>query len=224
MQTYSNWEWLVTDDCSMDNTYELLSEFAKHDSRVKVIKNDVNSGAGASRNTSILRASGDFLAFLDSDDYWHPHKLERQIEFMRLGVDFSFTAYNIMDAYGNLTGKSVDSGRFQSFDYDQMLRKDATIGCSTVMLRRSAFDNITMPLLRTGQDYALWLSLLKGGVCAHLLGESLTYYRISPNSISRNKFKKAARQWQIYREIEKLSVIKSAYCFVFYAWRATFRR
>ena len=105
-----------------------------------------------------------------------------------------------------------------------MLKKKATLGCSTVMLRRNAFDDITMPLLRTGQDYATWLKLLKTGQNAYPLIDVLTQYRILPNSISRNKVKKAKRQWQIYREVEKLSLYKSAVSFCFYAWRAVFRK
>jgi teichuronic acid biosynthesis glycosyltransferase TuaG len=105
-----------------------------------------------------------------------------------------------------------------------MLKKRATLGCSTVMLRKSGFEDISMPLIRTGQDYATWLKLLKTGNEAYLLNDVLTSYRIRPNSISRNKFKKAKRQWQIYRELEQLPMLKSLVCFCNYVWRAVFRK
>ena len=93
-QTYKNWEWVITDDCSIDRTSFLLAKIAKEDLRVKVFYNSVNSGAAVTRNNSISNAEGDYIAFLDSDDLWLPNKLEKQIKFMEHGnIDFSFTAY-----------------------------------------------------------------------------------------------------------------------------------
>lgn len=224
-QSYPNWEWLITDDCSSDNTLQLLKKISKNDKRVKLFCNEINSGAAVSRNNSLSNASGDFFAFIDSDDLWLLSKLENQINFMEDNlVDFSFTSYELVDDNGQLLNKIVDSHDVKYVTYEDMLRKKATLGCSTVMLRRSAFDDISMPLIRTGQDYGLWLKLLKTGKNAYKVNEVLTQYRILPNSISRNKIKKAKRQWQIYREIEKLSLIKSFECFCFYAYRAVFRK
>ncbi|MBY8082152.1 glycosyltransferase [Vibrio fluvialis] len=224
-QSLSNFEWLITDDCSSDITFYLLKNLACNDERIKIFRNRVNSGAAVSRNNSISNASGDFVAFIDSDDLWLPDKLEKQVRFMEENnIDFSFTAYELIDEQGNPTGQKVDTHLTGPVSYEDMLRKKATLGCSTVMLRRSAFEDISMPLIRTGQDYGLWLKLLKTGVKAYPMPEVLTQYRILPNSISRNKVKKAKRQWQIYREIEKLPLLKSIECFCFYAWRAVFRK
>lgn len=224
-QSYQNWEWLITDDCSSDDTLAILKNINLSDKRVKFFSNKVNSGAAVSRNNSLSNASGDFFAFIDSDDLWLLSKLENQINFMEDNlVDFSFTSYELVDDNGQLLNKIVDSHDVKYVTYEDMLRKKATLGCSTVMLRRSAFDDISMPLIRTGQDYGLWLKLLKTGKNAYKVNEVLTQYRILPNSISRNKIKKAKRQWQIYREIEKLSLIKSFECFCFYAYRAVFRK
>lgn len=223
-QGYENWVWLVTDDCSSDNTVNILQDIAAQDERVKVFSNKVNSGAAVSRNNSLNHAEGDFIAFIDSDDLWKPDKLEKQLAFMSDGIDFSFTAYDLIDEQGKVLNQNVDVNQSGKFSYEDMLRKKATLGCSTVMLRPNAFDDISMPLLRTGQDYATWLKLLKTGKNAHLLNEVLSHYRIMPNSISRNKFKKAKRQWQIYRKVENLPLFKSATCFSFYAWRAVFRK
>lgn len=224
-QTFVNWEWLITDDCSSDNTRELLESIATSDNKVTVLKNTENSGAAVSRNLSISLARGDFIAFIDSDDLWLPSKLEKQIKFMEENdINFSFTAYELIDEKGEKLGQQVDTHLKSFVTYDDMLKKKATLGCSTVMLRRSAFEDISMPLLRTGQDYATWLKLLKVGHNAHPITEVLTQYRILPNSISRNKVKKARRQWQIYREIEKLPLLKAVECFFLYAWRAVFRK
>lgn len=224
LQSHKNWEWVITDDCSSDGTFQLINEMANSDKRISVYKNQVNSGAAVSRNKSLKHSAGEYIAFIDSDDVWLPNKLEKQLEFMGKEIDFSFTAYELINEDGRALNQKVDASQYGAFSYNDMLMKKATLGCSTVMLRRSAFDDITMPLLRTGQDYATWLKLLKTGVNAHLFNEVLTCYRIMPDSISRNKFKKAKRQWQIYREVEKLPLIKSAICFSFYAWRAVFRK
>jgi len=215
---------LVTDDCSCVDTFEILVKFAQTDNRVRPVRRSLNGGAAVSRNESLERASGLFVAFIDADDLWLPNKLEKQLLFMRSGIDFSFTSYSIIYNDGSSSGKVVDHLLQREFTYHDMLKKSATLGCSTVVLRRSAFPFLRMPLLRTGQDYALWLSLLRSGVIAHLLPCSLTKYRITPGSISRNKFRKALRQWMIYREIEEISFFRSLFYFFFYAWRAVFRR
>lgn len=224
-QEFLDWEWIAIDDCSSDGTLEILYNIAAYDERVKIIKNDENSGAAITRNKGIEQSKGEYLAFIDSDDYWHKSKLNEQLKFMiNNKVDFSFTAYQLVDNEGLLLGKIVDSNQVDPVNYSDMLKKKATIGCSTVMLKMSAFNKIEMPDIRTGQDYALWLKLLKCNKSAHPLNKVLTYYRIVPNSISRNKFRKAIRQWSIYRNIEKIGVFKSSYLFFFYAWRAVFKK
>ncbi|WDB75971.1 glycosyltransferase [Escherichia albertii] len=227
LQTYENWELLITDDCSSDDTILIINAFISKDHRIKLFQNTKNSGAAISRNVSLSNARGEFIAFLDSDDIWLPNKLEIQLSYMlnRKNVDFSFTAYEIVDECGNSTSRIIDrQGENLAFNYFDMLRKKATLGCSTVLFRREAFEDYLMPNIRTGQDYALWLKLLKTGKNAYLINEVLTKYRILPNSISRNKFKKCKRQWQIYRSIEQLGFYDSLISFIFYAWRAIFRR
>jgi glycosyltransferase involved in cell wall biosynthesis len=224
-QTYSNWEWLITDDCSKDDTFEFIRKLSLSDKRIKPTKNEINVGAAVSRNSSLARVKGEFIAFLDADDIWDVDKLSIQTKFMETNeIDFSFTSYRLISEEGNDLGKTVDTHLTCPVDYNNMLRKKATLGCSTVMLRSSAFQEVRMPLLRTGQDYALWLKLLKSGVKAYPINQILTDYRISTNSISRNKIKKACRQWEIYRDVEKLSIFTSIVSFAFYAWRAVFKR
>ena len=224
-QSYSNWEWVITDDCSNDNTLEIINNLSTQDSRIKINSLTENSGAAVARNMSLQQCKGDYIAFIDSDDLWLPTKLEQQYSYMlNNNISFSFTSYELIDKDGYKMGKTVDTHLIQPLSYNDMLKKKATLGCSTVMLRRLDFDNLSMPLLRTGQDYALWLKILKSGFKAYPLVEILTQYRILPNSISRNKVKKACRQWQIYRKVEGINPLKSSYYFVFYAWRATFRK
>ncbi|MGF6190829.1 glycosyltransferase family 2 protein [Serratia sp. 2723] len=221
-QTYTNWEWLVTDDCSDDATKDILAEIAQQDSRVRVFHNEKNSGAAVSRNVSLSHVSGAFIAFIDSDDIWLPTKLEEQVKFMDEDKNFSFTPYFIITEDGNDCGKVIDMNVGDKIGYRDLLKKKATLGCSTVMIRNNG--TISMPLRRTGQDYALWLSMLRGGEKhAYIYKAPLTKYRIVKGSISRNKFKKAISQWGIYRKVEKLGYFDSAVFFVHYAYRAVFR-
>jgi teichuronic acid biosynthesis glycosyltransferase TuaG len=225
-QTYANWELLITDDYSTDNTIEIVKSYVKNDSRIKLFKLEKNSGASVARNNSINNSKGKYIAFLDSDDLWEKNKLHEQVFFMKHNnIHLSFTAYIIIDEYGNSTGKTVDLSQKGSFSYKDMLAKKATLGCSTVMLYKKTFEGLlNIPLLRTGQDYAFWLKLLKNtNQKAHILSIALTQYRINPNSISRNKLKKAKRQWSIYRNNENLNFVKSLYYFCFYTFRAIFR-
>lgn len=224
-QAYANFEWLITDDASSDGTVNLIKSLQANDSRIKLLVNDVNAGSAVSRNKSLSMANGDFLAFIDSDDRWNKGKIFEQVEFMSSNnINFSFTAYELIDEDGENMGISVDSKQKGAFTYVDMLKKKATLGCSTVMLNRHYYKDLKMPLLRTGQDYATWLSILKEGEKAYILPSILSQYRICRNSISRNKFKKAIRQWEIYRRFEFLGFFESMLYFFFYAFRAVFRK
>ena len=225
-QSFTDWEWLITDDCSTDGTISILESLSQQDNRVRIFRNNVNSGAAVSRNLSLSQARGEFIAFIDSDDLWTSEKLSIQLAFMeREGHNFTFTGYSLISEAGNTIDKTIDVSRSQcAFGYRDMLLKKATLGCSTVMLRRTAFSDLTMPNIRTGQDYALWLKLLKSDAGkAFLIDKPLMHYRIVTNSISRNKIKKARRQWSIYREIENLSLPDTLYCFTNYVIRAFIR-
>ena len=215
-QTHDNWELILVDDFSNDNTVSIIESFISLDNRIKLIKNTENKGAAFTRNTAILESKYSYLAFLDSDDIWVKEKLEKQLFFMKSKkISFSFTGFKIIDYKSKSTGKTVDTKQNGSFSYEDMLTKKATLGCSTVMLNKKAFKGLlVMPSIRTGQDYAFWLKLLKNtNEKAYIISLPLTNYRITPNSISRNKFKKAKRQFHIYRRIEKLNFLSSLYYF-----------
>ena len=224
-QTYGDLEVLVTDDASTDGTVEIVRTLAESDSRFRVSVQDRRRGAAAARNDAIRRATGRFLAFCDSDDLWGPEKLARQLSYAReRGAAIAFTAYELMDVDGRRLGRFVDRGNVEWVDYQGMLRKRATMGCSTVIVDRAQVQDLAMPDLATGQDYATWLQILRRGFRAYCLDDPLTRYRIRPGSISRNKVRKARRQWQIYRELEELDLPTSVSCFAHYAVRAVFRR
>ena len=221
-QSYENWELLVSDDRSTDSTITILHKLANLDARIKIYPMTINSGAAVTRNNSISLASGEYIAFLDSDDIWKPEKLEKQLDFMiNNDASFSYTAFEIMRENGNSdTPKLMDLDSVSSVSYDDMLKKRSTMGCLTVMFRPADYSSYSMPLIRQGQDYALWLKLLKTGTDAKKLNVVLSEYRIVPESLSRNKIRKAFRQFQIYRQHEKLSLAYSCLCFVHYAIRA----
>lgn len=223
-QSYSNLEMVLVNDASVDNSLAILEKYAAADSRIKVCNLDENGGAAIARNKGIDICSGEFVCFIDSDDTWQQEKISQQLMFMyEHKLQFSFTAYEVMTETGEKTS-IVDMNSKSEVSYSDMLAKRATVGCSTVMLKRSLIGEHRMPLIRTGQDYAFWLKLLKTGVSAKCLRVPLTNYRIVKNSISRNKVKKAQRQWEIYTQIEKLGLFKSAYYFVNYAYRAIIRK
>lgn len=223
-QTFSDWEWLVTDDASFDLTPTLLADIAANDVRVCIEIMAKNRGPGPCRNRSIERAQGRFLAFLDADDLWHPDKLKTQFEtHITSGAVFTFTSFIAFQGIPSFSGKVIDPGPEQDFGYDDMLHKRATLGCSSVMLDTHAIGKLQMPNLRSGQDYAAWLSILKMGHKARLIPAPLMFYQIRPGSVSRNKFKKAARQWMIYREVEGLPFFRSVSCFFSYAKHALLR-
>jgi teichuronic acid biosynthesis glycosyltransferase TuaG len=217
-QTYINWEMIIVDDCSKDNTVEIIKGEMKKDKRIKLICLEKNSGAAFARNTAIQNARGKYIAFLDSDDLWYPEKLEKQVAFMQENdIAFSFTSYRIINEDGTETDKIINVP--EEIDYKGLL-KNTIIGCLTVMLDVSKLGLVQMPNIRTRQDTALWLSILKKGYKAYGIQEPLSKYRKVNGSISSNKLKMAKQNWRMYRDLEKLNVIYASWCFVNYAWNA----
>ncbi|WP_199426062.1 glycosyltransferase family 2 protein [Thermaerobacillus caldiproteolyticus] len=214
-QTYQNWEMIIVDDCSKDSTVEIIKNEAEKDKRIKLIELSKNSGAAIARNTAIQNAKRKYIAFLDSDDLWYP---EKQVAFMQENdIAFSFTSYRIINEDGTETDKIINVPK--EIDYKGLL-KNTIIGCLTVMLDVSKLCLVQMPNIRTRQDTALWLSILKKGYKAYGIQEPLSKYRKVKGSISSNKLKMAKQNWRMYRDLEKLNVIYASWCFVNYAWNA----
>jgi len=221
-QTYKNWEMLLVDDCSTDSSANIISLFAENDERIKYIRLEQNSGAAVTRNTGIEKARGNFIAFLDSDDVWKKDKLERQVEFLRdKKVGFCFTSYRYFLENGEILPKVARAP--EKIDYNGLL-KNTIIGCSTVLIDRNIIGDFRMTNVRRGQDTATWLQLLKKVDYAYGLYDDLVLYRVVNGSLSSNKIKAIKRTWNTYRNVEHLSVAKSCYVFVFYAYNALKKR
>lgn len=222
-QTYKNWEMILVDDCSKDNSREIINKFEKEDRRIRYIKLDKNSGAAIARNTAIDNAEGRYIAFLDSDDIWKSDKLKKQIDFMEnKDIGFSFTGYELMSENGNLLEKTIKVP--DEIDYERYL-KNTIIGCLTVVIDREKIGEFRMPDLRANQDMATWLYIMKDRNCkAYGINESLAKYRLVNGSISKNKFKAVKSVWNVYRNIESLSILKSSYVFLNYSINAVLKR
>ncbi|MDG5786702.1 glycosyltransferase family 2 protein [Evansella sp. AB-P1] len=215
-QTFTNWEMIIVDDYSSDQTIEIIKEYMEQDERIKLIQLERNSGPAVARNTAMEHARGRYFAFLDSDDQWLPEKLEKQLTFMEENdIAFSYTNYIKI----NERGEEVCSvGNIPpKVNYHQLL-KENVIGCLTVMLDTEKTGKVKMVNIRSRQDYVLWLSICKKGHTAYCLQEVLSVYRVVENSLSSNKIKMAKQNWKVYREIEKLSLLKSTWYFLFYVY------
>lgn len=171
-QTYQNWELIIVDDCSTDNTDKIVTSI--NDARIKYMKNSCNLGAAISRNRALREAKGQWIAFLDSDDLWMPEKLEKQIRFMKInGYAFSYTNYEEIDIDGNVTGVKVSGPkritRTGMFNY-------CWPGCLTVVYDVTKIGLIQIKNIKKNNDYAMWLEVCKKSNC-YLLDETLAQYR-----------------------------------------------
>jgi len=213
-QTYREWEMIIVDDCSPDNSNEIVKEYMKNESRIKLIKLEDNSGPAIARNRAIKEAKGRYIAFLDADDIWMKDKLEKQIGFMQENeIAFSFTEYIKIDEHSNVISDIIE--RPQKVSYTMMLKSNY-IPCLTVVYDTQILSKVYMPLILKRQDYALWLKLLKKIDYAYCYKEALAKYRFYSGSLSSNKFVAAWYVWKLYREIEKLTIFQSVYYFVHY--------
>jgi len=206
-QTYSNWELIIVDDCSNDNTDEVVASF--DDKRIKYIKNEKNSGAAVSRNRALREAKGKWIAFLDSDDLWLPEKLEKQIAFMESNVySFSYTKYSEIDEESKLLGVNVSGpnkiSRTGMYNY-------CWPGCLTVMYDASVVGLVQIEDIKKNNDYAMWLKVCKKSKC-YLLNENLARYRKRKGSISNHSYTALVKwHYRLYREAEKKNVVTSLF-------------
>ncbi len=221
-QTYSHWELLITDDCSSDRTPLIAQSYCTKDSRINFVIAQKHTGIAGTRNQSIARAKGRFVAFLDNDDLWVPEKLEKQVQFI-LDNDYAFvySAYELLNEDGTPKGKTIQTAGV--VDYNKYLR-NTIIGSGTILLDLKKTGNLHMPENATSDDMALWCKILKAGHHAYPINEVLMKYRVRSDSASANKFKAAKDVWRVYRKQEHLSFLRALSCFVGYAFNAVIKR
>ena len=204
-QTYKNWELLIVDDCSNDDTDEVVKQYLS-DERIKYIKNEINSGAAMSRNKALREARGRWIAFLDSDDLWMPDKLEKQISFMeKNGYHFSYTNYAEIDIDGKKNGITVTGPRkITKTGFYNYCRP----GCLTVMYDKDVVGDIQIADIKKNNDYAMWLKVCQKAEC-YLLEEELALYRRGrAGSVSTQSIKTMIGwHYKLFREAENEIVI-----------------
>ncbi len=211
-QTFQNWELLIIDDCSTDNTEEIVKRYL-WEKRVLYYKLEKNSGPATARNIGLEKAKGTYIAFLDSDDLWTEDKLEKQIAFMQKhNAKLSCTAYEKMTEQGELLGVIVEP--YEKADYDKVLFSGNSLGNSTVMYEREPFSDLRVPMIKKRNDFALWLQILKKEQYAYGILEPLMFYRVRKASVSSNKTTLFAYHWDLYRHIEGLSLPKASFAMV----------
>jgi len=216
-QTYLNWELIIIDDASTDESAKIAESFSTQDKRIKLIKLDSNKGPAVARNKGIKECSGRYIAFLDSDDLWHEQKLNKQINYMKKNqYAFTYTGFEKINETGKVVGTVLPYKKEVCY-YD--LLKTNHIGCLSAMIDLEILgQKIYMPNIKKRQDQGLWLDVLKQIDKAYCLNEILGQYRIRSGSISINKIDNIKYQWELYRDIEKLNLIKSFYYMTFYAF------
>lgn len=218
-QSFKDWELLVVDDDSTDDTPTVIAEYAKKDSRIRPFRIDVASGSPTKpRNIGIENAIGRYIAFLDSDDLWLPTKLENQISLFQEKKDaiMVFSNYRKISEDGEQHKYPIIAPSV--LGYKDLLKGNA-MGCLTITYDTEKTGKQYFPHCGH-EDYALWLSMLKQGGHAYNTNTVEALYRLKNSSVSSNKLRTIGWQWHIYREREKLSIAKSLYYFIHYAVRA----
>ncbi len=219
-QTYKNWEMIIVDDMSPDNSNEIIGEYANKDNRIKLISLNKNSGPAVARNTGIENAKGRYIAFLDSDDIWLPIKLEKQLNFMRdNSLVITYGSYYIIDETGKRRGTRNAKPHIE---YSDMLKSNHIGNLTGIYdsekLGKYFMDNVGH------EDYTLWLKILKDVGGTKGMVEPLAEYRILTGSVSSNKLKAARWQWIIYRDIVNLNLYQRIYYIFWYLYYGVRKR
>lgn len=209
-QTYQNWEMIIVDDCSTDESYNVIEYLAQKDGRIRLLKNPKNSGAAVSRNYALREAKGRWIAYLDSDDIWVPEKLEKQLRFMtENGYAFSYTEYKEIDNDSKETGVLISGPRkvskFGMFAF-------CWLGCLTVMYDRERVGLIQIEDIKKNNDYAMWLKVCRKAKC-HMLREPLALYRRGRvGSISTHGYSTMIRwHYKLWHEAEGMNPVESVF-------------
>lgn len=216
MQDVQDWELLICDDCSTDETAEVLARLAGEDSRIILLQNPTNSGPAAARNRALDEARGEYVAFLDADDLWLEGKLSSQLALLReTGAALCYTGYTFINADGNPAGITYNVP--ETITYGGVLVQNV-FNCNTVLMRREALGALRFDSSYAHEDFVLWLALLKKGITVRGIARPLACSRLGGRN--QNKLSAAKNRWIVYRKSEGLSISKSAAYWCRYAWAA----
>lgn len=219
-QTHAQWELLVIDDASIDDTVQVVEGLSKEDDRIKLHILPTNQGAGFARNIGIKAATGDFISFLDADDLWKPKKLEKQLKLIQeKNSQVCYSSYELMNEDGESLHYQIKALKSLSFD---KLKKANYIGNLTGIYSVGTLGKIYCPLIRKRQDWGLWLLALQKSGGAIGIQEPLAVYRERKGSISGNKMEMLQYNYQVYREVLKYSAPKSLFWMVLFLWEQLF--
>ncbi len=215
-QTFKNLEIILVDDNSTDNSLDIIKSYK--DKRIKIIELKENVGAARSRNKGVEVATGDYICFIDSDDFWKLNKIEKQVRFIN-NKEFIYAGYSYYKK-----GRTHNVKVPKQINYNESL-KNTTIFTSTVMFNMNKLtkEDIYMPDIKRGQDQATWWKVLKKGINAYGIDEVLAFYRVGEKSLSSNKLKALKRTWYILKR-EELGRTKTLYCYMCYIKNAIKRR
>ena len=215
-QTYSSWELILIDDWSNDSSVEIIKNIARTDQRIKLIRNEKNCGPAITRNKGIKAAKGDFITFLDGDDIWLPKFLKESLKLCQLGGhEFVFASYQRMDE--DLKPLISDYIVPERINYNDVL-KSCPISCLTAFIDVRRIGKFYMPNIDKRQDWGLWLAILKQVDYAYGIQEPLAIYRMRKDSLSRNKLKLIPYVWEVYREVEGITILRSSYLLFHWAF------
>ncbi|CAH7385218.1 UDP-Glc:alpha-D-GlcNAc-diphosphoundecaprenol beta-1,3-glucosyltransferase WfgD [Vibrio chagasii] len=213
-QTFSEWELIIVDDSSSDDSVELVKEIASRESRIKLVTLNENSGSPSKpRNEALKRVNYEFIAFLDADDLWFPNKLARQVDILvrNRNINFLCSGYEVIDNKNNIVGSFLPP---PEFGYNDLLKHNS-IGCLTAIFRREFLGEKSFP--KCGhEDYALWLGMTRNGEKIYSIDEKLASYRLLENSVSSNKFKVGKFFYTIYRYREGFGFFTSMFMMIRY--------
>lgn len=219
-QTYKDWELIIVDDASLDNTCNIVLDFCKKDKRIKLIKQLKNCGTGVARNTAIKAARGNYIAFLDSDDIWKSNKLEKQLSVMKsTKAAICFSSYELINEQGESLNKIIEA--LPKLSYTKQLKCNY-IGNLTGIYNVNVMGKMFMPEIKKRQDWVLWLDLLKKGGPAIGIKESLAYYRVRKGSISSNKFNLITYNFNVFRKALGFGFFKSTWYLIAFLYEYFF--
>lgn len=216
-QTYGNWEMLIIDDCSTDESADIIKKYCKEDARIKYFKTENSTGSPSiPRNIGIDNAKGQYIAFLDADDLWLPEKLEKQMCFIQKeDYEFIYSNYEKINPEGKRNNRIIKMPLHSTY-WD--ILETCSIPCLTALIKKETIGEIRFKQIFK-EDYAFWLDILRNRIIAHNCNETLALYREQYNSRSSNKFAMIKNQWNILTKIEGVKTFVAYYCMIKFLYK-----